>query len=84
MLGMEITTQRGVTRSRAAVNRLRQFPAYTTVALRATAFWLAVVLPAVYLPLLALETTWSVSLLAVLLGVHILTVPAGFDYGPAH
>jgi len=84
MLGMQTRIQRGVTRSRAAVNRLRQLPTYATVALRATAFWLAVVLPAVYLPLLVLETTWSVSVVTVLLVVHILTVLAGADYDPDH
>lgn len=82
MLGMEQTIQWGVTRSRAVIHRLRQLPDYVGLVLRATAFWLAVVLPAVYLPLLFVESTWSTSIVSVLLVVHILTVLGGAEYEP--
>lgn len=82
MLEMEPTIRRGVTRSRAVMDRLRQLPSYAAVALRATAFWLAVVLPVVYLPLFFLETAWSISVVSVLLVAHILVVLAGADYDP--
>lgn len=78
----ETTTQGGGTRSGNAINRLRTLPNRIARLTRAVAFWLAVVLPTVYLPLLFVETTRSVSLVSVLLIVHILTVFAGSDHEP--
>jgi|GEM_PF-3412878 len=82
MSGTETTGQRGVSRSRAALDRLRRLRAAVGTVLRATAFWLAVVLPAVYLPLLLVESAWALSLVTAMLAVHILAVLAGSEYEP--
>jgi len=82
MLGMETTIERGVSRSRAAIGRLRRLPALVGTVLRATAFWLAVVLPAIYLPLLLVERAWAITLVSTMLVVHILAVVVGSGHEP--
>lgn len=82
MSGMETTIQRSISRSRTAIGRLRRLPALVRTVLRATAFWLAVVLPAVYLPLLLVESAWAISLVTTMLAVHLLAVLAGAEYEP--
>lgn len=78
----ETTTGRGGARSRAAVNWVRRRSASFASALRATAFWVAVVLPAVYLPLLFVGDPWAVSLVSLLLAVHVATVLVGAGHEP--
>lgn len=78
----ETSTQGSGTRSRTTVTRLRRLPNQFTTALRALAFWLAVVLPTIYLPLLYLETVQSLFAVSVLLVVHIVTVFVGASYDP--
>jgi len=79
---METTIQRSVSRSRAAVGRLRRLPALVGTVLRAVAFWLAVVLPIVYLPLLFVEAVWATSIVSAMLVVHVAAVLVGSKYEP--
>jgi len=82
MAETETTKQGGVTRSRGVVSRVRSLRNWITTGLRAVAFWLAILLPVVYLPLLFVETAWTISLVSVLLVSHIVAVFAGADYDP--
>lgn len=82
MFGMFATIQRGVARSRAALAQVRGAATHGVSLARAVAFWLAVTLPIVYIPLLFVEATWSVAAVTVLLAVHVLCVSAGSGHDP--
>jgi VIT1/CCC1 family predicted Fe2+/Mn2+ transporter len=64
------------------VGRLRRLPTVLATTLRATAFWVAVLLPVVYLPLLFVDGGWTASLVSGLLAVHVLSVLVGKEYDP--
>jgi len=79
MSGMHTTIQRCVTLSRAVVRRL---PAGAVTVLQGIAFWLAIVLPVVYLPLLFLKGPTTTVAVSGLLVVHIVSVLVGSTYDP--
>lgn len=68
----------------ASVSALRRILPAATASLRASAFWLAVALPFLYVPLLAegVSTDGELGALAVLLVVNVLALYAGHDYQP--
>ena len=69
-------------RPREAVGRLRRLSTVLATALRGVAFWIAVVLPVVYLPLLFVDGGRTASLVSGLLAVHVLSVLVGKGYDP--
>lgn len=82
MPGVHTTIQRGIALARVAVITARRVPRRTAGVLRAGAFWLAIVLPIVYLPLLFVDAAWAVALVMGLLVVHILSVLVGNGHRP--
>lgn len=82
MSGGQTTLQRGMVLARAALTAAREVPRRTGDIVRAVAFWLAIALPALYLPFLFVETAWAVALVSVLLVVHILAVLVGSGHEP--
>jgi hypothetical protein len=64
--------------------RLERLSTVLVSALRGTAFWVAVVLPVVYLPLLFVDGEWPTSLVSGLLAVHVLSVLVGKEYDPGN
>jgi len=82
MSGMHTTIQRCVTLSRAVVRRLRRLPVGAVTVLQGIAFWLAIVLPVVYLPLLFLKGPTTTVAVSGLLVVHIVSVLVGSTYDP--
>ena len=75
--------QEGVRTSRDLVADVAsRAPDQPVAVLRAAAFWLAVVLPAAYLPIAALPATRGDPLLPGLLVVHALCVALGYDHSP--
>lgn len=72
--------ERGATATRRAVDRLSDAAAARLVpAMRATAFWTAVALPVVYVPLFFSPFDWVISAVLV---VHALVVLAGYGHEP--
>ncbi|PSP92654.1 hypothetical protein BRC91_12485 [Halobacteriales archaeon QS_4_62_28] len=82
MSGMHNTIQRCVSLSRVVVRRLRRLPNGAATVLRAAAFWLAIVLPAVYFPLLFVEGPATTVAVSGLLVVHIVSVLVGSTHDP--
>lgn len=78
------TNRHDRSRPRGVVDRLRRLSTVLASALRATAFWVAVALPLVYLPLLIVDGAWTTTLVSGLLVVHVVSVLVGKGYDPDH
>jgi VIT1/CCC1 family predicted Fe2+/Mn2+ transporter len=78
------TGRRERSRPGEAADRLRRLSRVVASTLRAAAFWSAVVLPVVYLPMLFVDGGWSTSLVSGLLAVHVLAVLVGKGYDPGN
>ena len=78
----ETTERRGVDRAPALVCRTRTVLRTSVLIARRLAFWLAVVLPVVYVPLLFVDGHWATLAVSALLVAHVLAVLAGSGYDP--